>query len=233
MNSASAFINTFTNKRRTNLNNYSIRQLFLGLLISLTVVSCVTINIYFPAAAAEEAAEKIIDEVLNIDATKNKSEPQPLNLNINKEKEKEKEKNNLTLQQPVFIAIVDFFIPAVEAAPANILIETAKIRSIRNSMGKRQSKLGSYYQSGAIGFTNNGLIAITGVKQLSAKQRSTANKLIKSENKDRNKLYREIANANGHPEWQADIQKTFSHTWISKISSGWMFQGSSGRWQKK
>lgn len=37
-------------------------------LISLTMVSCVlgacvTINIYFPAAATEKAADKIIDEV--------------------------------------------------------------------------------------------------------------------------------------------------------------------------
>jgi len=29
----------------------------------LTLAGCVTINIYFPAAAAEKAADKIIDEV--------------------------------------------------------------------------------------------------------------------------------------------------------------------------
>lgn len=29
----------------------------------LTLSACVTINIYFPAAAAEKAADKIIDEV--------------------------------------------------------------------------------------------------------------------------------------------------------------------------
>ncbi len=32
----------------------------------LALVSCVTINIYFPAAAAEKAADKIIDEVWQI-----------------------------------------------------------------------------------------------------------------------------------------------------------------------
>jgi len=30
---------------------------------ALTLVGCVTINIYFPAAAAEKAADRIIDEV--------------------------------------------------------------------------------------------------------------------------------------------------------------------------
>ena len=31
--------------------------------LTLVVSACVTINIYFPAAAAEKAADKIIDEV--------------------------------------------------------------------------------------------------------------------------------------------------------------------------
>ncbi|HUW25379.1 MAG TPA: hypothetical protein VMW07_02515 [Gallionella sp.] len=31
--------------------------------VAFTLSACVTINIYFPAAAAEKAADKIIDEV--------------------------------------------------------------------------------------------------------------------------------------------------------------------------
>jgi len=44
----------------------------------LILPACVTINIYFPAAAAEKAADKIIDEVwqLKQDQDKNK-EAQP------------------------------------------------------------------------------------------------------------------------------------------------------------
>ena len=34
--------------------------------IALALPGCVTINIYFPAAAAEKAADKIIDEVWQI-----------------------------------------------------------------------------------------------------------------------------------------------------------------------
>lgn len=42
-----------------------MRVLSIGLaaILALTVAACVTINIYFPAAAAEKAADKIIDEV--------------------------------------------------------------------------------------------------------------------------------------------------------------------------
>lgn len=35
----------------------------VGLIGALALPACVTINIYFPAAAAEKAADKIIDEV--------------------------------------------------------------------------------------------------------------------------------------------------------------------------
>lgn len=40
-------------------------QLVLGTLLvgALIAAGCVTINIYFPAAAAEKAADRIIDEV--------------------------------------------------------------------------------------------------------------------------------------------------------------------------
>lgn len=38
----------------------------LALLAVIALPACVTINIYFPAAAAEKAADKIIDEVWQI-----------------------------------------------------------------------------------------------------------------------------------------------------------------------
>ena len=38
-------------------------NLLLATSLTLILSACVTINIYFPAAAAEKAADKIIDEV--------------------------------------------------------------------------------------------------------------------------------------------------------------------------
>lgn len=40
-----------------------ILPMAMAVLLAATVSACVTINIYFPAAAAEKAADKIIDEV--------------------------------------------------------------------------------------------------------------------------------------------------------------------------
>lgn len=40
-----------------------MKKWVLGLVLASAIPACVTINIYFPAAAAEKAADKIIDDV--------------------------------------------------------------------------------------------------------------------------------------------------------------------------
>jgi hypothetical protein len=50
----------------------------IGLVILLAALSaCVTINIYFPAAAAEKAADKIIEEVWQLEDGKTKPAETP------------------------------------------------------------------------------------------------------------------------------------------------------------
>lgn len=211
-----------------SLSHYHFRRLLLALLISFTVISCVTINIYFPAAAAEKAAEKIVDEVLQSGKPDVKPQKQT------DDSQSYFRTKNISPTTHVLLVITNFLIPVAEAAEqANISIDSPAIRAIRNRMEKRQSRLRPFYQSGAVGFTNNGLIDKVTNAGLSVKQRSTVNKLIKAENNDRLSLYSEIAKANGHPEWQKDIQNTFSKTWIKKISSDWMYQSPSGQWLKK
>jgi hypothetical protein len=45
--------------------------------LPIMLASCVTINIYFPAAAAEKAADKIIDEVYRLDPNKGATGEKP------------------------------------------------------------------------------------------------------------------------------------------------------------
>jgi hypothetical protein len=40
-----------------------MKKLLVLLAVAVVLPACVTINIYFPAAAAEKAADKIIDDV--------------------------------------------------------------------------------------------------------------------------------------------------------------------------
>lgn len=45
--------------------------------LASALAGCVTINIYFPAAAAEKAADKIIDQVYRLDSGKGATGEKP------------------------------------------------------------------------------------------------------------------------------------------------------------
>ena len=64
------------------------------------------------------------------------------------------------------------------------------------------------------------------------KDRQSLNSLVASENNDRNALYKEIAVANGHAEWEAEIRSTFAQRWVQKAQSGWWYQDANG-WAKR
>jgi hypothetical protein len=58
-----------------NLVKIKNRALGLALLGAVVLPACVTINIYFPAAAAEKAADKIIDDVWQLKDGQSQGQP--------------------------------------------------------------------------------------------------------------------------------------------------------------
>lgn len=117
-------------------------------------------------------------------------------------------------------------------AAADLEVNTPAISAIKNSMQTRHALLAPYYASGAVGLTKDGMVAVKDANAVPLSERGALTGLVKEENADRNNLYKEIAQANGHPEWQADIQNTFASRWIDKAQSGWWVQGAGG-WIKK
>ncbi len=99
-------------------------------------------------------------------------------------------------------------------------------------MRARHAQLLPYYNSGAIGLTANGLVAVRDAKSIALSARQSVNQLVADDNRDRSALYGEIAAANGHPEWKAQIQATFARRWIDLAQSGWYYQTGSG-WKAK
>ncbi len=120
----------------------------------------------------------------------------------------------------------------VVVAAADLEVNTPAISAIKGSMQTRHAQLASHYASGAIGLTKDGLIAVRDANAVPLKERAGLNGVVAAENADRAKLYQEIATANGHPEWQAEIQNTFASRWIDKAQGGWWVQGAGG-WTKK
>ena len=200
-----------------------IRKIFAYPLLLLALSACVTINIYFPAAAAEEAARTIVRDVLNKDA-----EAAPADGQNDKQ-------SGLGEANPALVLIglvLESWIPAAHAAQADIEIDTPAIRAIRASLQRRQPGLAPFYRSGAIGFDSRGSVSLRDPGAVPLRDRNRLNKLLADENADRAKLYREIARANGHPEWEAEVRATFARVWIEEAPRGYWYQ-QGGSWRQR
>jgi uncharacterized protein YdbL (DUF1318 family) len=200
--------------------------------MALGLVACVTINIYFPAAAAEEAARTIVRDVLGDEATPAEQKPAP-----NQESQKDDKQSSRGILQSTLshglAGLVDFLVPPAQAAQPNIDIESPAIRKLRTSMSGRQSSLAAHYRSGALGFTNNGLVKVRDLKLISLRDRNKVKKLVADENGDRKALYSEIARANGQPQWEQNIRDTFARVWVEEAPKGYWYQDGKGNWVQK
>lgn len=186
------------------------------------LAACVTINVYFPAAAAERAASEFVGDVLGEPAEEG-AIFDPF----------ESDHGSAYLAFMPALILVDMLVSDAHAQ-ANIEINTPQINEIKARMAQRQqSSLNALFDAGAIGFTNDGLVAIRDRSAVSLQERRSLETLVADENRDRQAVYREIAVANGHPEWESDIQNTFAKEWVGKARSGWYYQDAGGNWVTK
>lgn len=118
-------------------------------------------------------------------------------------------------------------------AAADLEINTPAIASLQSSMQSRHAELAPHYASGAVGLTRDGLVAVHDASAVPLKDRQGVNALVAAENKDRKALYKEIASANGHPEWEEEVRSTFAQRWVQKAQGGWWYQDANGNWAKK
>ena len=188
------------------------------LALVLFVAACVTINVYFPAEAAEKAADRIIQDVYG---EKSDNSATPV-----------ESQSRISGPQPAGIVLLNWLVSPAHAK-ADISVNTPAIQQLRASMEKRHKKLAPYYNSGAIGMTRNGELAMRDQKLVPMQERNSLKNLISKENKDRSALYKEIAKANGHPEWEAEIRGTFAKRWVGNAPSGWWYQNKQGAWKQK
>ncbi len=117
-------------------------------------------------------------------------------------------------------------------AAADLEVNTPGVNAIKNSMMARHNQLAGYYASGAVGLTLDGMIEVRDAGSVPLAARQSVNALVAAENQDRSALYAEIANANGHPEWQGEIRSTFAQRWIQRAQRGWWYMSNQG-WQQK
>ena len=101
-------------------------------------------------------------------------------------------------------------------------------------MAQRQRQhLAGWFDAGAIGFTNDGLVSIRDRSAVALSERRQLESVVADENRDRKAVYREIAVANGQPDWQTDVQQTWAKEWVRNARQGWYYQDAGGNWKQK
>jgi uncharacterized protein len=208
------------------------KLLILGLL-----AACVTVNVYFPAAAAEQAADRIIDTVTSQPGgTKSNNET---NETAPKKTPPNSRLTPNAADRPVLLAaagaLLNLLIPAAEAqASPNLDVSDPQIRAITASMQQRFGDMKKYFDSGVIGLTADGQVAIRDQNAIPLAERAVVARLVAEDNRDRATLYGELARANKHPEWEPDIRRTFARRWVERgAQPGWYYQDSGGKWLQK
>ena len=184
----------------------------------LALGACVTINVYFPAAEAQEAAEEFVEKVLGDEA-----EGAPVGQDPQASRS----------AAPSF-TLMSLLISDAHAQQADITIRTPAIQAIQDRMAARfQASLQAHFDSGALGFGKDGLLVLRDASKVPLKDRVAVNQLVAEDNRDRNAVYREIAVANNHPEWEGQIRETFARQWVASARAGWWYQASDGSWKQK
>jgi uncharacterized protein len=202
------------------------------LALSCLLAACVTVNVYFPAAAAEQAADRIIDTVTSQPGGARPNDTVPAKTPPNSRAAPRSE-------QPVLLAaagaLLNLLIPAAEAqASPNLDVSDPQIRAVTASMQQRFGDLKKYFDAGVIGLTADGQVAIRDQNAVPLAERAVVTRLVTEDNRDRAALYAELAKANKHPEWEPDIRRTFARRWVERgAQGGWYYQDAGGKWVQK
>ncbi len=200
----------------------TLKARYIGLTSLLFLAACVTINVYFPNAEAKKAADELIDQVWKEEPEGAQEPSAPVDGDQSRAPSR---------PTPLVYLLNQLISPA--HAGIKFTISSPAAKKLVAGMTKRAKKLVRFYDNGAVGLTNDALVSVRDPKLVPLRLRNKVKQLTARENQDRLALYKELARANGHPEWEAEIRKTFAERWIKKAKRGWWYQDEDGRWQQK
>ncbi len=152
-----------------------IRLWTAAVVVTLTLLACITINIYFPAEKVESAAEDIVNDIRG-----------------NKPPQEDRQSGSL---QGILRKIDISFSPAMAWADEETTVSNPTIRSLREKMKTRFQALTPYYRKGALREGDNGFLSVADAGGLNLKEKRDLNGLVDAENGDRRTLYAEVAKA--------------------------------------
>ncbi|MBA2237285.1 MAG: YdbL family protein [Lysobacter sp.] len=192
---------------------------------AVLVTACVTINVYFPAAEAKEAAKEFVEKVIGDEAAPAGDPGASLTPRHGSP--------HIVLATRIdWLSLVGIGSAHAQSRP-DFTLRTPAIQAIQARMSARfDSQLRAGFDAGALGFAADGTIVVRDAGKLALKDRVAINQAVADDNRDRKAVYREVAVANGHPEWEPQIRELFARQWIDSARPGWWYQ-SGGGWKQK
>ncbi len=186
---------------------------FIVTAAALVAGACVTINVYFPEAAIRDMSQQIENQIQESAAD---AEAAPATQD----------------SAHLWFPFEGVAYAAEVAAPE---ITNPAIRKIIASRAARVKSLNEFKAKGVIGENAKALVEAKNLGALKdLKARATAQRLIKQENADRMKLFKEIAAAKKVDQSQlGKIQKTYAETLRKRARKGDWVQMPSGQWKQK
>lgn len=203
------------------------RSMWLPLLLTLS--ACFTVNIYFPAAAVEKAADTIIQDVWQ---EKPSSQPPAAGQPLSQAAPTLKRTTQYWDPRTALVVLLKAISQPAYAQAPDFNASSPEVSAIKSKIAARFNKLKPLYDSGAVGLTADGYVSLHDASKIPMAQRGAAQQLVNAENADRKALYLAIAKANNQPSWADDIRKIFAQRWISQAQNGWWVQTASG-WKQK
>lgn len=203
------------------------RWLGMPVAAALALSACVTINVYFPAAEAKEAAKEFVEKVIGEDAA-----PAPQSSPAKPDGGGMAGARGPSQDfDPLILLGIS---PAYAQSAPDITIKTPAIQAIQSRMASRfDGSLRAHFDSGALGFGNDGEVEVRDASKIALGERVAVNQAVADQNRDAKAVYREIAVANKHPEWEAQIRSVFARQWADSARGGWWYQDAGGAWKQK
>lgn len=191
----------------------------LAAAMAFLVLACLTVNVYFyPSEEVDQTAKQIIEEIRG-----------PVPPQAGEEgKEGGGSGGGEEGSQGRYLTGIAY------AAEKETTVSSPGIDALKAKIKGRFEALKPFFDAGAIGETNEGLVAIRDAAAVQMKDRARLNRIVDEENADRKALYKEVAQELGvEAKDLPRVVRSFAEQWQEFAQPGWWTQDAAGNWKKR
>ncbi len=211
-----------------------------GLLTAVVLIglACVTINVYFPEAKIQDLSQRIEDEVAQRAVELEEGTDEDGAAPEGTSDEDPPADENPPEVAPGRASALSLLLGATPAYAQSVPdpgVSNPAIRAIIDARAARVQQINDFKGRGLIGESNQALLEARSLDSISdLRQRAALQKLVKDENADRERLYKEVAAAEGVDLAQLPrIRETYAETLRNNARPGDWIQLPGGQWKQK